>query len=119
MKERFPPFSMNLTWLIRKALNIAAIVESSADYDLANRQSERRIGSCKQVHTDIYVSGLLASGHLDKLLCYWRTLRLNSLIAPDIRPMISYGMALSKRNYIGFDMEYRFKGPKIQEEHLV
>ncbi|MAZ01609.1 MAG: hypothetical protein CMN56_00555 [Sneathiella sp.] len=54
--------------LIRKVcefLNIDAIVESSADYDLVDGPSARLADLCKQVGADVYVSGPLARDYLD------------------------------------------------------
>lgn len=64
-----PTFLSELnTHLIRNIcefLNIDAIVESSADYDLIDGQSERLVDLCKQVGAEVYVSGPLARDYLD------------------------------------------------------
>ncbi|MEX1034603.1 MAG: WbqC family protein [Sneathiella sp.] len=67
-----PTFLSELnTQLIRNVcefLNIDAIVENSADYDLVEGQSERLVDLCKQLGADVYVSGPLARDYLDTAL---------------------------------------------------
>ncbi|MZR30630.1 WbqC family protein [Sneathiella litorea] len=56
------------TQLIRKVCNflgLNTIIESSADYQLAEGPSERLLGLCEQVKADVYVSGPLARDYLD------------------------------------------------------